>query len=149
MKQIPSDPRLAIISGDFEQIPPMDLYAFFTEPGRVVEWWPHTAEMSVEVGGEYHFAWPDNDWHLRGTYTALDPGKHLAFTWHWDHEPSAIVRKTVDVWIDPLYENGSRLAIHHGPFGETPEEQGDRQGIIEGWIHFGMRLAGLREGRAE
>jgi hypothetical protein len=47
-----------------------------------------------------------------------------------------------------LNENGARMAVHQGPFGEEASEQEDRQGIVEGWIHFGMRLAGLRVGDA-
>lgn len=149
MRQIPSAPEIAVLSSDFEDFSPEELYAHFTDADKVVKWWPHQAEIDLRVGGTYHFSWPDNDWHLRGEFTALEPGRHLGFTWAWDHEPSAQIRKQVDVWFLPLYENGGRLAVYHGPFLATEEDQSARQGIIEGWIHFGMVLAGLKDGAAE
>lgn len=149
MKQIPSAPNTAIVSGDFEQFSPMELYHHFTLPERIVRWWPQVAEMEVRIGGAFHLSWPSNDWHLRGEYTALDPGAHLGFTWHWDHDPSHIPAKQVDIWFSPLFEHGSRIGIFHGPFDGSSEDQASRQGIVEGWIHFGMILAGLREGAVE
>ena len=140
---------IAIVSGDFEQFTPTDLYYSFTVPQRLVLWWPRVADLDVQIGGKFHLSWPENDWHLRGEYTALEPGVHLGFTWRWDHEPSTIQEKQVDVWFQPLYEHGARMAVHHGPFGTTEEDQNARQGIVEGWIHFGMVLAGLREGAAD
>lgn len=149
MRQIPSVPTIAIVSGDFEQFKPLDLYYHFTIPDRLTRWWPRVAEVDAVVGGKLHLAWPDNDWHLRGEFTALEPGVHLGFTWLWDHEPSHIPAKQVDIWFQPLLEHGARLAIFHGPYDETPEDQSSRQGVVEGWIHFGMILAGLREGAAD
>jgi uncharacterized protein YndB with AHSA1/START domain len=146
MRQIPSAPEIAVVSGDFEQFTPEELYDYFTSPGLLTRWWPTDAEVDRQVGGEYHFAWPANDWHLRGKYTALDPSSHIGFTWSWDHEPSHITPKLVDIWFMPMYEHGSRLAIYHGPFDTSESDQSARQGIVEGWIHFGMALAGMRVG---
>ncbi|AIE87224.1 SRPBCC family protein [Fimbriimonas ginsengisoli] len=149
MKQIPSAPEIAIVSGDFEQFSPQELYDYFTQVDLLTQWWPKEAEIDLKVGGQYRMSWPENDWHLRGEYTALEPGVHLGFTWAWDHEPSNSLRKQVDIWFQPLFENGGRLAAHHGPFDTSENDQSSRQGIVEGWIHFGMRLAGLKDGNSE
>jgi len=147
MKQIPSPPETAVITGDFTGFSGADLYEHLTRPELLVTWWPHVAEIEARVGGKLHLAWPDNDWHLRGEFTALEAGEHVGFTWQWDHDQSAGI-KQVDAWIIDLGESGSRLAIYHGPFEATEHDQANRQGIIEGWIHFGMVLAGLRVGNA-
>jgi uncharacterized protein YndB with AHSA1/START domain len=149
MKQIPSAPEIAVISGDFEQFTPSELFAFFTQADKLVQWWPQTAETDPQIGGAFRLSWPDNDWHLRGQYTALEPGLHVGFTWAWDHEPSAGTLKQVDIWFQPLFETGSRLAVYHGPYEATESDQAAKQGVIEGWIHFGMILAGLRRGATE
>lgn len=149
MKQIPSEPQIAVISGDFEQFSPTELYEYFTDSGKLVAWWPKVAEVTAVVGGQLHLAWPDNDWHMRGVYTALEPGVHVGFTWAWDHEPSHVGAKQVDIWFQPLMESGSRIAIYHGPYDVSEQDQGSKQGVIEGWIHFGMILAGLRDGGVE
>lgn len=147
MIQIPSAPEIAVIGGDFGGFTANRLYDHFVRPDLVVLWWPRVAEMDVRVGGGYHFSWAENDWHLRGEFTALDPGRHFGFTWQWDHDPE-IGPKQVDVHFLDLDEESARLAIYHGPFDASERSQGDRQGIIEGWIHFGMLLAGLRVGEA-
>jgi len=149
MRQIPSAPEVAVVSGDCEQFTPLELYEYFTDAAKVVQWWPKVADADPRVGGEYHFAWPGNDWHLRGEFKAVDPGQHLAFTWAWDHEPSSTILKQVDIWFQPLFETGCRIAIYHGPYETTESDQASRQGVVEGWIHFGMVLAGLRDGAAE
>jgi uncharacterized protein YndB with AHSA1/START domain len=149
MRQIPSAPEIAIVSGDFEQFNPLELFAYFTEAERLVQWWPKEAEVDSRLGGQFRLSWPENDWHLRGEFTAWEPGVHLGFTWAWDHEPSATIRKKVDIWFQPLFESGGRLAVHHGPFELSETDQSARQGIVEGWIHFGMVLAGLRDGASE
>lgn len=149
MKQIPSEPTMAVISGDFDQYSPEDLFEYLTVAEKIVQWWPKEAEIDARVGGSIHLAWPKNDWHMRGEFTALEPGVHVGFTWSWDHEPSHIGKKQVDVWLMPLYETGSRIAIFHGPYDQTTEDQDSKQGVIEGWIHFGMILAGLRDGAVE
>jgi len=146
VKQIPSAPELAVISGDFEQFAPEEIFAYFTDAEKIVQWWPKVAEIDARVGGSYRLSWPDNDWHLRGVFTALEPGRHIGFTWAWDHEPSVTLHKQVDIWLQPLFESGSRVAVFHGPFTTSEDDQSARQGIVEGWIHFGMNLAGLREG---
>ena len=45
-------------------------------------------------------------------------------------------------------ENGTWMTITHGPWSQEQDSQTERQGVLEGWIHFGMRLAGLRRGIA-
>jgi uncharacterized protein YndB with AHSA1/START domain len=147
MVEIPSSPEIAIVSGDFRGFSASALYEHFVRPELLTAWWPQRAEIDVRVGGALTLTWPDMDWTLRGVFTAVEPGQHVGFTWNWDHEPNRRERQ-VDVWFIDMQELGARMAVHHGPFGVDEAEQVDRRGIVEGWIHFGMRLAGLRVGDA-
>jgi uncharacterized protein YndB with AHSA1/START domain len=125
----------------------MDLFDHWVRPELLVRWWPREAKVDPRVGGPYQFSWPEQNWHLRGTYTSFEPGRRLAFTWAWDHD----VGKFSDLQVDLVFqeiEGGTRLTITHGPWGPESESQVERQGVIEGWIHFGMRLSGLRTGTA-
>lgn len=137
-----STPEKIVVEGHLSGFEPAEVFAYWTEPDKLVQWWPQVAVLDPRVGGSYAFSWPEMDWHLRGTYTAFEPPSHLGFTWKWDHDKPTFGPLHVDLHFDPHPEGGTRMTIEHGPFG--PGDEGERQGITEGWIHFGMRLAGLR-----
>ncbi len=141
MIEVPSPSDRIVVVGDFKDFTPEELYDHWTRSDLLEYWWPAKAEADPKIGGHYAFSWPDMGWYLQGNYTAAEPGKHLGFTWTWNHEPGTYEPLQVDLYFAPI-EEGTRLAIYHGPF--TAENTGSRQGIIEGWLHFGMRLAGLR-----
>ena len=141
MIEVPSDPELLVLVGEFPFYSPEDLFDAFTDPQRVVEWWPKEAIVEPVLGGRFVFRWPDQDWTLKGAYTAFIRGKHLGFTWKWNHGPEDSSPLQVDVYFAPL-EEGARMSIFHGRF--VDRDAPDRDGIREGWIHFGMILAGLR-----
>jgi uncharacterized protein YndB with AHSA1/START domain len=145
MHQVPSDPRQAVVVGDFDSLTTEQVFDAFTKPELIIKWWPEAAEIDLRPGGKYCLQWPQKDWNLRGEYVDIEPGKHLSFTWTWDHETSP-EPQTVHLWLDCIHEVGTRLAIFHGPFVLTDEDQASRQGVVEGWMHFCMRLAGLVDG---
>lgn len=147
MVPIPSSDEVVIVSGDFRGFSARALYEHFVAPDLLTAWWPQVAEIDVRVGGHMVLSWPELGWVVRGVYTAVEPNRHLGFTWNWDHELDRS-EKFVDVWFADHQELGARMAIHHGPFPLDAVGQEDRRGTIEGWIHFGMKLAGLRPGDA-
>ena len=139
---------MAVVAGDFDAFTSEELFDEFTNPEKLVIWWPETAEVDLRVGGRFALCWPTNNWNLRGEYLAVSAGEHLAFTWSWDHEPSRPPQR-VDVWFDCVHEQGTRIGIYHGPFQDTEEAREARQGVIEGWIHFCMRLGGVAPGKVD
>jgi len=148
MKEIPSAPEILVVYGDFHGFTPEELFDHWVTPDLLTQWWPSAAEIDPREGGTYAFSWPEQEWHLRGTFGAFERGKHLRFSWTWDHEPSVEQPLWVDLYFMPI-DNGTRLSIVHGRYTTSEGDQGARQGNLEGWIHFGMRLAGLRLGEAE
>ena len=135
--QLPTAPDRLTVAALYERATPDDLSAYWTDPALLSQWWPDQADTDPRPGGTYHFAWPRMDWHLRGEYTAVEPGRLLAFTWRWDHEPDRPTR-TVEVLFDPVGDLGTQLTVTHGTYAETDREE--RDGHLEGWTYFLTRL---------
>jgi uncharacterized protein YndB with AHSA1/START domain len=146
MQQVPSDPTTLVLVGDFERMSPERLFEHLTQPNLLTQWWPSEAVSDPKIGGTFTYTWPSNNWILRGEFLAFEPGRHLSFSWCWDHEPVEHGHQKVDMWIEPYLDGGSLLAIYHGEFDTTEADQAARQGIAEGWIHFTMHLGGLTDG---
>lgn len=141
IKDISTEKTAVLITTIFPQFTPQQLYNHFTMPHLIAQWWPQSAEMDVQVGGKYELGWPMMGWTLRGEYTAVSAPSHLTFTWQWDHQPDLPIR-TVDIQISPA-EQGSKLLLQHGTYGDSDTEQEDRQSHIDGWLHFLQQLSEL------
>lgn len=139
-----STPERLVVEGRLGGFSVEEAWEHWTQPEKIVLWWPDVAHMDLRPGGGYALSWPRMEWHLRGEYTVVDPPRRLGFTWRWDHDPAGSRALDVSVAFDPHPDGGTCLRIEHGPFGT--EEAEARQGILEGWIHFGMRLDGLKAG---
>ncbi len=147
MTDISPNPSTIKVQGDFGGFTPAELFDYWVDSSLLVRWWPAEATVEPRVGGSYALSWPQQGWHLRGSYTAFEAGRHLGFTWAWDHDAPGTNPTQVDLTFEETDE-GTRLTIDHGPWPNTEEAQTERSAVIEGWIHFGMRLAGLRTGAA-
>ena len=118
--------------------PPHVVFDLLTTPEGLVQWWPSTAEIDLQVGGAYHFHWAGPDVHLRGEVTAVEAPRLFAYTWSWDHEelPTSQVR------IELIDADGS-TSLHLAHTSSTAEEAGDHR---DGWEFFLGRLAEVAEG---
>lgn len=144
--QRPSGSETLIVEADFPSADPQTLFAYWTEPGPLQQWWPQRAEVEPYAGGSYCLSWPQQSWRLRGTYTVFEPGARLSFTWKWDHDPPETDAKVVTVAFTPLPPRGTRLHLTHGPYRETPDEQELRiEHHLAGWLYFLSRLQALLE----
>ena len=141
----PSHDRL-VLRGAFEGYDPSELFAMWVVPDFLKRWWPEVAEVRSGLGGHYKFSWPGHNWVLQGDYTAWEPGSRLGFTWKWNFDPEDMPEMQVEVLFRPREEGGTELVIMHAPYSDSAEDQTARNGHREGWMHFCMRLAGLREG---
>lgn len=165
------DPHFLLLEADFSRLAPHQVYAAFTAPELLVQWWPTSAEADAQIGGEYHFSWPQMSWSLRGEYTEVDPpdvpdedksdvipmsgyrssaaisrsgGGRLAFSWSWDHEPGSPPR-AVTLAFEP-HGDGTRVSLRHGNYGLSDAEQEVRRSHQEGWEHFLPALANVEFG---
>jgi uncharacterized protein YndB with AHSA1/START domain len=135
--QLPTGPDTLTVTAMYERATPNAIFAYWTDPALLTTWWPDHAETDPRPGGTFVLSWPKMDWHLRGEYTAVEPGVRLAFTWRWDHEPGRPAR-TVEVLFDPVGDLGTQLTVTHGVYAEQDREE--RDGHLEGWTYFLTRL---------
>ena len=136
IKQLRSTNDWLLISADFPNFSRQELFAYFTQADLLPKWWsPNVPELDLSVGGKYHLAWSTMNWHLRGTYTAVERHKILAFSWKWDHAPELPMRN-VCVMFTQRQAGAASLMIIHGTYGDDESEQNDRQGHLDGWTHF-------------
>lgn len=74
---------------------PEDVWAAWTDPGRLARWFTTEAELDVRPGGAYATA--DGD---RGEYLRVDPPRRLRFTWdHPDHAPHTVVDLAIEAHV--------------------------------------------------
>ena len=159
MHEVDSSAEELVLQGDFEAFTPEEMFEHWTNPSLLQRWWPHCAEVSPGLGGHYKFTWPEFGWTLDGNYTEWAPGKSLGFTWHWSHEPDDPGNMKVRLTFDPIIQEesepgkelplGTMLTITQGPYDNSAEGQRSRQEHLEGFVHFCMRLAGLRVGKQD
>ncbi|HLY32081.1 MAG TPA: SRPBCC domain-containing protein [Ktedonobacterales bacterium] len=134
--QLPSGAEILRVEQVIPGCSPVRAFAYWTTPDLICSWWPREAEIEPHAGGAYHLIWPDMGWRLRGRYTAFEPGRQLAFTWAWDHDPPETTPKLVTVSLAPTAE-GTHLTLEHGFYDESPEEQELRiEHHLAGWRHF-------------
>ena len=62
--------------------PPETVWAFWTRPDRLCEWWG-TAEAVAEIGGAFVVTM-ESGGVMRGEYVTLDAPHRLEFTFGWD-----------------------------------------------------------------
>ena len=146
MHQLPTGNDQLVLEGDFEGFTKQELFDYWVTPSLLTQWWPEEAELNPCKGGAYKFSWPSMGWVLEGKYLEFEPAQKLGFTWKWNHEPVERPALYVELRFQDAMNGGTLLHIGQGPYDDSSESQTDRQGHLEGWIHFCMRLAGLKEG---
>lgn len=128
----PSDHMIVMVG--LAAFSPQKAFDYFTRPELLTSWWPQEASVELRAGGVYRMGWPAMNWELSGRYSIFEPGERLAFTWQWTHQPELPVRH-VEVTFAPAGD-GCYVTVKHDSYGDTPVEQEDRQGHIDGWIFF-------------
>lgn len=139
--EVPTGNDVLVVEGEYPDITPEALFQYWIDPGLLTYWWPEKAEVDPREGGSYVLSWLTMDWRLHGTYTAFEPGRRLAFTWKWGHEPDTPVRH-VEVALEPSGDSAS-MTISHGPYTQSETDQEDRMGHLDGWQFFCGRLREL------
>jgi uncharacterized protein YndB with AHSA1/START domain len=111
---------------------------FFTDPKRLVEWWPTRANVDVRVGGrlELEFDRPDGNLdRAQGTFTELTENRIL-LTWGFSGDAGLPPgSSSVEITLEP---EGAATVVrleHHG----LPESH--RRTHDEGWKYFLDRLS--------
>lgn len=112
-----------------------DAFALVTEPARLRRWQTVAARVDLKVGGEYRWTITPGH-HASGTFTEVEPGKRVVFTWGWE-QPGAPAdnMSTVSVTFEPA-DGGTQVRLVHEGL-PTPEAVAAHS---EGWNHYLDRL---------
>ncbi len=108
--------------------PPAEVYRAFTNSTALREWFCNAATTDPHKGGRF-YVWWNSGFYAAGEFTALEPGKKVAFTWHGRGEPGP-----TRVQVSLAAKNGGTVVTlaHSGvgvgkPWAKTAKE------IEEGW----------------
>ena len=112
-----------------------DTFALITEPDRLRRWQVITARVDLRAGGDYRWTIiPGNS--ASGTYTEVEPGRRVVFTWGWEGSPDLPPgASTVTITLEPA-DGGTLVHLVHD---ELTGEQADSHAL--GWDHYLGRLA--------
>lgn len=111
-----------------------ETFALVTRPDRLRRWQAITARVDLRAGGEYR--WTIVPGHTaRGTFTEVEPGKRVVFSWGWEGDdalpPGA---STVIITLEPAPGGTTIRLVHEGLTGEQSARH------AEGWNHYLGRL---------
>lgn len=110
-------------------------FELITQPARLRRWQAVAARVDLKVGGEYRWTITPGH-HAAGTFTEIEPGKRVVFTWGWEQpEAPADNISTVAITLEPADGGTSVRLVHEGL--PTPEALA---GHAEGWNHYLDRL---------
>jgi uncharacterized protein YndB with AHSA1/START domain len=111
------------------------VFAFFTDPERLIRWIGVTAELEPQVGGIMLVeVIPGRV--SRGEFKEVVPVSRLAYTFGWDGSKTVPPGSSL-IEVDLTPKNGSTI-VRFSHSGLPPEEV---PGHREGWNHFLDRLA--------
>ena len=97
-----------------------EVFACLTTEGGLMRWFAVNAAVDLRIGGNIRFGW-DRGFSKTTTITILDydAGGRIVWDWYasWDDTHAPVY------WtVTPVVEEGSKVILKQGPFGESTEE---------------------------
>jgi uncharacterized protein (TIGR03086 family) len=111
-----------------------ETFALITQPDRLRRWQVITARVDLRAGGDYR--WTIVPGHSAGgTFTEVEPGKRVVFTWGWEGSPDLPPgASTVIITLEPATDGTLVRLVHQGLTSEQEASHAD------GWNHYLGRL---------
>lgn len=121
---------------------PETVFAFFTDPAKMVRWKGKQAVLDPRAGGIYRVDINGRDI-ARGEFVEIVPYRRVVFTWGWERDGHPIPpgSSTVEVTLVPDGDGTILTLIHR----DLPAEA--REAHTHGWMHYLARLADAASGR--
>jgi uncharacterized protein (TIGR03086 family) len=130
-----AEPTMTVELSVIVPLGPDETFAMLTEPARLRRWQAVTARVDLRAGGEYRWTIVPG-LSAAGTFSEIEPGKRLVFTWGWEGDESLPPgASTVTITLEPA-DGGTLVRLVHD--GLTSEQAA---GHGEGWKHYWERLA--------
>lgn len=133
----PAD-REILIEREFDA-PRERVFAAFTDPGLIPEWWGRQStttivdRMEARDGGDWRFIErnPDgSETAFRGTYREVTPPERIVYTFEWEGMPGYVCVDTVE-----FEDLGGRTKVTTTAIFHTPEE---RDGMLDSGMEKGL-----------
>lgn len=121
----------------FRRVTPQELYSYWTDPAKLKMWWPDEVTIDAVPGGHYSYTFTQPGQTLTGVFSEVLPGRRLAFSWEWAHEPGSARQVVVDF---EKRDADTLLTVTHGTYGGSEAEAREREEHLEGWQHSLGRL---------
>ena len=121
--------------------PPETVFAYFTDPSKMVQWMGAEATLDPRTGGVCRIAFQPlggaDRTAMSGQYVEVEPFSRIALTWGWELELLAVPPQStaVEVTLRPVgAETVVRLSHRRIPDGAVSFHEA-------GWTHYLPRLA--------
>lgn len=115
----------------FRDVTPEVLFTYWTEPDKLRAWWPSEVTLEPVPGGAYRYEFSETGQTLTGTFSEVQPGQRLVFSWHWEHEPNASAQQVV-ADFEPR-DDDTLLTVTQGPYAAGNAGESLRQAQLENW----------------
>jgi len=119
---------------------PALVFAYFTDPDKLITWKAVSAQLDARPGGSYRMDVTGRGDVAIGSYLEVDPPHRIVFTLSWEGAQPAAPPGVVEVSLLPD-GRGTWLRLVHR--GLDPGEQGKS---TQGWQHYLDRLALVARG---
>jgi uncharacterized protein YndB with AHSA1/START domain len=124
---------------------PETVFAFFTDPAKMVRWMGSEATLDPRPGGicRIDFKRDVGEAAVLGEFVEVVPYERVVFTWGWEPDPFGVPPRSTQVEVTLVPDDGATVVrlVHR----QLPEKA---VGVHRaGWEHYGERLAIASAGR--
>jgi uncharacterized protein YndB with AHSA1/START domain len=123
--------------------PPAAVFAFLTDPDKIMRWMGAEATTEARPGGVYLLKGVSGRRNARGAFREVVPVHRLAYSFGWEDD-EAVPPGSSLIEIDLIERNGGTL-LRMTHTGLPNAEQ--CAGHARGWAHYLERLAAAAAGR--
>ncbi len=119
--------------------PPEGVFAYFTDPARMVRWMGSEATLDPRPGGicRVSFRRDIGEATVAGEFAEVVPFSRVVFTWGWEGELFGVPPASTRVEVSLIPEgSGTLVRLVHG---ELPEQAVEAHEA--GWSHYLKRLS--------
>jgi uncharacterized protein YndB with AHSA1/START domain len=115
---------------------PETVFAYFTDPAKMIQWMGSEATLDPRPGGVCRIS-PSGHNTMLGEFVEVDPPRRIVFTWGWESELFATPPQSTRVEVS-LVPDGDETVVHLTHRRLQPEAVPIHQA---GWEHYLPRLA--------
>jgi uncharacterized protein YndB with AHSA1/START domain len=131
---------LEIKAGCTVKAAPAEVYRMLTNSTHLREWLADVALASAHEGGQIYLRWNDG-YAATGSFTRLEPGERVAFSWRGSEEPG-VTQVDIEIASD---QQGSKVSLLHSGFGEGKRSRKAAKDLRRAWASSMENLVSVME----